>query len=345
MPIIYFIGQGCSILAWILLLVSYHTKRENRVIFFQMISSILYLVNYICLGAFTGFWISLFELIKSVGYYKTDKDKYIYLYTLPIYGVIIYFMGFNILTLFAVMGSLIDGFVLLKDKKTMVIGGMISYSLWIVYDLCFFDFAGATSDFFVVVSNALILIKGYGKYLRRGCVYTLRSQGVSKNTIKVIDKLDKDNYDKEYRWDEDKISELTKDQKYSYIFIKDENRIIGYINFLNLKEEIYNKMLESNELYDNFTKNDLADVTRNRKLYMNLNSIVISDEYNNSNTVKKVEEAIQRYINNMRKEKYYIQEVCSFAVNPLENKILNDISFEKTKDITNECILYRKVVA
>ena len=47
----------------------------------------------------------------------------------------------------------------------------------------------------------------------------------------------------------------------------------------------------------------------------------------------------------MRKDKYYIQEVCSFAVNPFENKILNEISFNKIKDITNECMLYRKVIS
>lgn len=85
MSIIYYIGQICAIIAWVLLLISYHAKRENKVILYQILSSILYIVNYFCIGALTGFWISLFELIKSIGYYKTDKDKYIFLYSLPIY--------------------------------------------------------------------------------------------------------------------------------------------------------------------------------------------------------------------------------------------------------------------
>ena len=125
MSIIYYVGQLCAFLACILLLISYHAKRENKVILYQILSSILYIVNYFCLGAITGLWISLFELVKSIGYYKTDKDKYIFLYSLPIYLIIIYFTGFNILTILAVLGSLIDGYVLLKNKKTMVIGGII----------------------------------------------------------------------------------------------------------------------------------------------------------------------------------------------------------------------------
>ena len=77
MSLIYIIGQISGLLAWLLLLISYHAKRERKVILYQIISSILYIINYLCLGAMTGLWISVFELIKSIGYYKTDKDEYI----------------------------------------------------------------------------------------------------------------------------------------------------------------------------------------------------------------------------------------------------------------------------
>ena len=340
MSIIYYIGQLCAIIAWILLLISYHAKRENKVILYQIMSSILYIVNYFCIGALTGFWISLFELIKSIGYYKTDKDKYIFLYSMPIYLIIIYFTGFNILTIFAVLGSLVDGYVLLKDKKTMVIGGIISYSLWTVYDLFFLDFAGAISDIFVVISNITIIIKGYTIYLHHSSIYTVKSLRVSANTIHTISKLDNKLLDKEYRWSEEKIKELTKDYKYSYILVKDENKIIGYINILNIKENIYQQMIQSDTLYDNFNKEDILDYIKNRKLYLNLNAIVLSDEYHNSITIKKIENAITRMIKKMKKDRYYIQEICCFAVNYLEEQILEDLGFEKIKDITNECFLY-----
>lgn len=344
MNFIYYIGQLCAIIAWILLLISYHAKRENKVILYQIMSSILYIANYFCIGALTGFWISLFELVKSIGYYKTDKDKYIFLYSLPLYLVIIFFTGFNILTLLAVLGSLIDGFVLLRNKKSMVLGGIISYSLWTIYDLFFLDFVGAISDIFIVISNTSIMIKGYTKYLRRSNIYTVKSLKVSKNTIHTISKLDNQLLDKEYRWDEDKIKELTKDYKYSYILVKDENKVIGYINFLNLREDVYNLMIESNSLYDDFNKEDIIKLTKNRKLYFNLNSIVLSNEYNNSDTIKKIENAITRMVKKLKKDRYYIQEICCFAVSFLEKQVLEDLGFDKVKDISNECFLYMKKV-
>lgn len=344
MSVIYYIGQICAVLAWILLLISYHAKRENKVIFYQILSSVLYIINYFCIGALTGFWISIFELIKSIGYYKTDKDKYIFLYSLPIYVVILYYTGFSIITSFAVLGSLIDGYVMLKDKKTMVIGGTISYSLWIVYDLFFLDFTGAISDLFVVISNISISVRGFAKYLRRSNIYTVKSLRVSLNTIHQITKLDNKILNKEYRWSEEKIIELTKDYKYSYILVKDENRIIGYINFLNLKEDIYNNMIQSTSLYDDFNKEDVLDFQKNRKSYLNLNAIILSDEYNNPNSIGKIENAIKRYVRNMKKERYFIQQICCFAVNFVEVKVLEDLGFEKVRDITNECFLYKKEV-
>ncbi len=344
MPVIYYIGQACAIVAWLMLLISYHAKRENKVIFFQILSSILYIANYFCIGAETGLWISVFELAKSIGYYKTDKDKYIFYFTLPIYAVIVYFTGFNWITMLAVMGSLIDGYVMLKSKKTMVVGGMISYAMWTVYDLLFLDFAGAVSDLFVVISNLSILVKGYNKYLHRSNIYTVKSLRITMSTVQAIDKLDKKALDAQYRWDKDKIIELTKNHKYSYILIKDDNRVIGYVNFLNLREEIYDKLVKSYDLYDDFVKDDLVEFTKNRKAYLNLNAIVLNDDYFNHDTVHKIESAIKRYVRSMRKNRYYIQEISCFAVSPIEIKVLEDLEFEKVRDITGECFLYRKVL-
>lgn len=341
---IYYIGQVCAVIAWILLIISYHAKRENKVIFFQILSSILYIANYYCVGATTGLWISVFELIKSIGYYKTDKDKYIFYFSLPIYVVIVYFTGFDAVTMLAVLGSIIDGFVMLKSKRTMVVGGIISYALWTIYDLVFFDFAGAVSDAFVVISNSSILIRGYNKYLHRSNIYTVKSLRITIGTVHTIDKLDKKALDMQYQWDEEKIKELTKDHKYSYILIKDDNRVIGYVNFLNLKEEVYDKMVKSYDLYDDFVKEDLVEFTKNRKAFLNLNAIVLNDDYYNHDTIHKIESAIKRYIRTMKKNRYFIHELSCFAVSPIEIIVLEDLGFERVRDITNECFLYRKVV-
>ncbi len=344
MSVLYIVGQICGIFAWILLLISYHAKRENKVIFYQILASILYIFNYFCLGAMTGLYISLFELIKSFGYYKTDKDEYIYFFTIPVYFVILYYTGFNLIDMIAIVGSLIDGYVMLKNKKTMVIGGVVSYFLWVIYDAYFLDFSGILSDGFVVISNIVILVQGYNKYLHRSNIYTVRALFISKNTIDIIEKLDRQNLDRCYRWDKDKIEDLTKKKKYSYILVKDENKVVGYVNFLNLNEKIYKKILKTEVFYNDFEKKDIVDWTKNRKAYVIINAIVLNDVYNNKNTISKIENSIKRYISFMRKNRYYIEEICSFAVNDLEVTILENLGFEKVRNITNECFLYKKEI-
>jgi len=343
--LIYYLGQTCAFIAWIFFLSSYHAKRENKVIFLQIMSSIFYALDYLLLGSMSGLYISIFELIKSIGYYKSDKDKYIYLFTLPVYGLIVFLIGeFNILVAFAIIGSLIDGYVALKDTKTMVVGGAISNTLWVVHDLCFHDFVGGVTDAFLVLSNLSIIAKGFSKYIRKADVYTVINMPLSKSTINFIDKLDRLNYDEAYRWTKEEMEQLTKGDKHNYIFVKDKNQVIGYVNFLNLKEEIYNKMLESNEIYDSFTIDDIFKFNKKNRLYLNLNSVSVKNEYNNSDTIDKLARAIKRYIKTNKRHGYHIKNLCIFTVNDFERKVVEAAGFNLTKDISNECHLYELAV-
>ena len=103
-------------------------------------------------------------------------------------------------------------------------------------------------------------------------------------------------------------------------------------------------MVKSEVFFDDFTNKDILDWTKNRRSFVNLNAIVLNDVYNNKNTISKIENAIKRYIKFMRKNRYYIDEICSFAVNDLEVTILENLGFEKVRNITNECFLYKKEI-
>lgn len=338
----YILGQIFGILAWIFFLLSYHAKRENKIIYLQMISSVFYTANYACIGATSGLLISIFELIKGWGYYKTDKDKYIFFYTLPIYLLIMLYTGIDVVVVISVIASIIAGYVALKNKKQIVIGGIISNGLWGIYDLYFLNFAGIFSNLFLVLSNATIVFKGYIKYTRKDKVYTTEIESISVDTIDIVDKLDKDNLDKADRWSKKQIKELTLNKEYSYILIKDEDKIIGYINFLNIKKEIYDKMIASNKMYDNFRSEDIISFVEGEDLYLNLNSIVLKNDYDNLYTIDKIVNAIDTYIMNRQKDNYRVQKICCFAVNELETTILTKAIFKKVKNITNECFLYEK---
>ena len=151
--------QGIDVVAWIILFISYYKKNTNKVLVFQLISTTLFIFHYWLLGAYSGSFICLFELLRDYLYYRTDKDKPIFLLSIPFYGIFSYFSYHSLFDLFPVVSSLIDGYSLtFSNKFVVVIGGFFSYFLWIIYDFFVGSYTGMITDSLIVISNACILL-------------------------------------------------------------------------------------------------------------------------------------------------------------------------------------------
>ena len=158
MDLKFILVQAIGIVAWLMLILSYYRKNTNKILVFQIIGTILYCVHYGLLGAYSGLFICAFETIFDFGYYKTDKDKYIYIVSIPVRilgGLFSFKIWADILPIIA---SLVDGYTLTKNKKIVVIGAVISYTLWVIYDLFVKSYSGAITDGLVVLSNLSILL-------------------------------------------------------------------------------------------------------------------------------------------------------------------------------------------
>ena len=338
------IAQIIGAIAWIFFLLSYYSKNLNKIIFMQIISSVLYCANYGLLGAWGGLFISGFELLKEIGYYKTDKDRYIFYFTIPIYILIAFISEKSILILIPIIASLLDGYGALKSKKLMVITGVISNALWIIYDLYYLDYIVVLTDLMLVISNLSILIYGYTKFLNRDNVYTVSGKYISKDTMNKLYKLDKNYYDSMYLWNIDIMNSLYKSEKNSYILIKDKSEIIGYINILNIDLKVYSEMMNSNKIYDSFENNDIQVFKTKKNYYLSINSIVLKNEYQNKDSVEKIVHSINKFIKTKINKGFKIKRINCFSVNSFETEILEKLNFVKVKNITNECILYEKEI-
>ena len=153
--------QGIGIVAWLMLILSYYRKDTNKILVFQIIGTFLYCLHYGLLGAWSGLFICACETLFDIGYYKTDKDKYIYMASIPI-RIIGGLIGFStFVDVLPITASLTDGYTLTKKKKVVVIGAVISYTMWVIYDICVMSYSGAITDGLIVLSNLSILLFGY----------------------------------------------------------------------------------------------------------------------------------------------------------------------------------------
>lgn len=78
---------------------------------------------------------------------------------MPVYAVIGIFSYDGVWSLFSILASVNDGFALTYHGKKVVFLGIITYILWIVYDLYCASYANVLAESIVVISNLIILLK------------------------------------------------------------------------------------------------------------------------------------------------------------------------------------------
>ncbi len=153
----FFFVQGIDFLGWIMLILSYYRKNENEILLFQIMATILFVIHYYLLGAYTGVFVCLFEVFRDYLYYKSDKDRIVFCLLIPMQMLFLFFSYRTLCDLLPIVSSLIDGYTLTFERKVIVLGGIFSYFLWIVYDLSVGSYVGAVMDLILVLSNFGIL--------------------------------------------------------------------------------------------------------------------------------------------------------------------------------------------
>lgn len=170
MDINFWLIQLIGIVAWLILLISYYRENTDKILSFQLVANILFCLHYYLLDAYSGLFICTFEIIRDYLYYKTDIDDYIFygsIIVYVIYGVISFNKWYDLLPVFS---SFLDGFSLTKKKNIVVIGAIVSYTMWFIYDVFVLSVSGAITDGLIVVSNLSILLFDFNPFdfKRRG---------------------------------------------------------------------------------------------------------------------------------------------------------------------------------
>ena len=158
MDIKFILVQLIGVLAWIFLFLSFYRKNTDKILIFQVIASILYCVHYYFLNAYSGLLMCLISAIFDFAYYKGNNDKYLYIVSIPL-RVLAGFLSYNkFVDILPIIASLLDGYVLTKEKKSLLIGSVIYYIIWVIYNLNVASYSGVITDGILVISNLSILL-------------------------------------------------------------------------------------------------------------------------------------------------------------------------------------------
>lgn len=340
MDIFFILAQITGIIGWIFLVCSYYKEDLDQLLFIQIISSVFYCLNYLFLGAISGLVICLFELIKSIGYYKTDKDDFIFLISLPIYGLIAYFTFDSWIALLPVIGSIIDALTLTKSRKIAVIGGIASNIIWVIYDVLILSLSCAITDGLLVLSNISILLIGYSRLIKSNSIHFLNAPYLTRSCFNRIYSLDKENYDKKYLWETDYQKGIYEKNKDSFTILKENDVVVGYINYLCITDTLFETIKNSKKMINDFSKEDITKYYKSKKNYLIIESICVEKKFQNYKVSKKIKNNIARGIKNKHKKGYNIAGILSFAVSDFERTVLEEAEFKLLKTFDTGETLY-----
>ena len=129
-----------------------------------MLASFLFCLHYFLLGAYTGVLICFYELVRDTLYLKTDKDNYIFLCSIPIciFGTALMYR--ELIDILPCISSIVDGYTLTKHKKIVIIGAIISYGAWVIYNISVGSYSGIFTDGILALSNLSILLFDKGLF-------------------------------------------------------------------------------------------------------------------------------------------------------------------------------------
>ena len=142
MSLTVIIAQILGLISWLLLLYSYTKEDIDELLYLQIFVAVFDVASYLLLGADAGMLICLVELIKTVLYYKTDKDRMIFWIGVVCYALIGMLTIDHWFACLPVLGSIIDSYGCSRDSKTANIASIISNALWVAYDIIILSFIG-----------------------------------------------------------------------------------------------------------------------------------------------------------------------------------------------------------
>ncbi len=158
MDIQFILIQFIGFMACCFLIYSYYGKDTNHILIVQMISTVLFCIHYLLLGAYSGILICVYELIRDLLYYKTDLDDYVFMGSFIVYLISVLITFTSWLDIFPYGASLVDGYFLTKKKKVVLFGAIVTYASWLIYNLYVKSYALVITDVVIIVSNTYILL-------------------------------------------------------------------------------------------------------------------------------------------------------------------------------------------
>ena len=162
------IAQGLGVLAIILGFVSYQVKSRKKLLMVQLITTAVFVVHYLLLGAYTGMIMNSVGIVRTSFFYNKDKPFFSWKGWPIVFAVISFGMGIWAweawYSIFVLLGLVIHTVcVSFNDPQNIRKSILVTSPLVLIYDLFARSWSGAVYETVAVVSSAIGIYRFYNK--------------------------------------------------------------------------------------------------------------------------------------------------------------------------------------
>lgn len=156
----FYIAQLLGIIALFFLIISFQTNKKYKLLKYQIVSSLLFAIQYLCLNAITGCLMNLMTLIRNIIYKKHKNDiSIIYLFLIIFAMIVLSIFSYNgLISLLPTLAVILYSIALWQKNLTITrLVEVVSCLLFIFYNIKVSAITGLISTI-IELSLALIAI-------------------------------------------------------------------------------------------------------------------------------------------------------------------------------------------
>ena len=160
--ILLYIGNILGAIAILLFVCSFQLKTRKEIIVLSTVSRLFYVLQYICLGAYTGAITDFVAGIISVFVVKPDKNYkkgivFLLYIVIVISSIMLYKNFFSIFSFIAVTLEIIA--IMFKKEKTVRIISLLAQPCWLIYNCYYMAWFSALGNFISIFSIVFALYR------------------------------------------------------------------------------------------------------------------------------------------------------------------------------------------
>ena len=152
--------QLIGLLGFCILVLSFYKKETTKILTYQITSNFAYTAHYFLLGGLSGAFCSLIGIFRNIALIKSNNRKIIIPIFILLYFIVTIIFYENIYSIFPMLANSIYLICIsLKEKKKLLIGAILSSSLWILYAIFVSSYVSVVTESILIVSNLIQLVK------------------------------------------------------------------------------------------------------------------------------------------------------------------------------------------